>query len=921
MQKHLPASSAAPKAAAPSAAPAKAAAPAASGGGNVDLMKTMLEVVAQKTGYPVEMIGMEMELEADLGIDSIKRVEILAAVREQAPGLPDLDPAALGALRTVGQIVEHLQKHLPAGSASVPTSAVSALSQPAAEAAAVDEMASGKPHRFVLRAVPRAASGIVAASLFEAEKLVVTDDERGIAHALVAALAKRGVRAEVVREVPADADAAIVLAGLREMATVDAAIATAREAFRAARTFGARASKSGGFFVTVQDTGGDFGLSGCGSAPIRAWAGGHAGLAKTAAQEWPKADVRAIDIACGGHAAELVGEALASELVHGSTDTEVGLAENGARIVLESVAASIPRSTPALAPGDVVVASGGARGVTAATLIALARETKCRLVLLGRTALEDEPAAARGVSGDAALKKALLDDAKASGTKVTPAELGKRVERIVNAREVRATIAAIEQAGGAARYLAVDVQDAAALAKALDDVRHAWGAPISGLVHGAGVLADKLIAEKTDAAFDKVFDTKVNGLRALLAATGKDPLKVIGLFSSVAARAGNQGQVDYAMANEILNKVAGAEASRRAAEGARCIVKSFGWGPWEGGMVTPQLKAHFESLGVPLIALDAGARWLVDELASGSGSDVELVLGGEPKPLNEGAAAPGSGPKTEHRFATHIDRSTHPFIASHVVKGGAVLPAVSALELCARVATAVEAGTVSRVRGLAVLKGIVLAGYEGAGDRFFVTATRGEGGSVQVLLSSPPAKGKPGTPHYRATVELDPTPAGVRPVPELGSLTAQDDVVYDGYVLFHGPLLHAIEAVKGESAQGIEGTLASARSLGWSDPAAITDTALLDGALQLAVLWTKHAVGGASLPTAIGETTLHGSLPAAARVRCVVVAKGHTESRASFDAYLVDPSGVLLATMTGVDVHVLPGSREEVAARRATARA
>lgn len=338
-------------------------------------------------------------------------------------------------------------------------------------------------------------------------------------------------------------------------------------------------------------------------------------------------------------------------------------------------------------------------------------------------------------------------------------------------------------------------------------------------------------------------------------------------------------------------------------------------------MVTPQLKAHFESLGVPLIALDAGARWLVDELASGSGSDVELVLGGEPKPLNEGAGEPISGPKTEQRFATHIDRSTHPFIASHVVKGGAVLPAVSALELCARVAAAVQPGTVSRVRGLVVLKGIVLGGYEGSGDRFFVTAKKSHPGTVEVLLSGAPAKGKPGTPHYRATVELDATPSGVRPVPELGALTTQDDVVYDGYVLFHGPMLHAIEAVKGESTQGIEGTLASARSLGWSDPAAITDTALLDGALQLAVLWTKHAVGGASLPTAIGETTLHGSLPAAAHVRCVVVAKGHTESRASFDAYLVDPGGVLLATMTGVDVHVLPGSREEVAARRATARA
>jgi hypothetical protein len=859
-----------------------------------------------------------MELEADLGIDSIKRVEILAAVREQCPGLPDLDPAALGALRTVGQIVDHLQKHLPGGASAIPSSAATALSRPAAEAASGS---TAKPHRFVLRALPRAASGIVSPALFEAQKLVITDDERGIAPALATALARHGVKAEVVREVPADADGAIVLAGIRAIATVEAAIATSREAFRAARALGARATAQGAYFATVQDTGGDFGLSGCVAAPIRAWAGSHAGLAKTAAQEWPKASVRAIDVAVGGRSATEVADALAHELVHGSTDLEVGLAGDGTRIVLESVPASIAGSAPVLAKDAVVVASGGARGVTAATLIALARATKCRLVLLGRTALEAEPAAVRGVEGDAALKKALLDETKRTGEKVTPAELGKRVEKIVNAREVRGTIAAIEAAGGAAKYVATDVQDAAALASALDSVRKEWG-PIAGIVHGAGVLADKLIAEKTDAAFDKVFDTKVNGLRALLAATAGDPLQVIATFSSVAARTGNQGQCDYAMANEILNKVANAEAARRNGSGARCVVKSFGWGPWEGGMVTPQLKARFQELGVPLIALDAGARWLVDELASGSGNDVELVLGGEPKP----EALLGGAAKTVHRFAVHVDRHTHPFVASHVVKGGAVLPAVSAIETLARAAKALRPDlVVTSVRDVAVLKGIVLAGYEGAGDRFVVEAKGGiEGASVSLTLTltSPGSSKMGGVPHYRATVDLAKTaPPAPKTVPDLGALAPVNDVVYDGFVLFHGPMLHAIEAVKGESQRGIEGTLSSAEVLGWTDAAAITDTALLDGALQLAVLWTKHVVGGASLPTAIGSCVLYGSLPAATKVRCVVTAKSHTDSRASFDVTIADERGVVIATLGGVDVHVLPGSREELASRRAPARA
>ena len=58
---------------------------------SVDLHDLMLDVVAEKTGYPKEMLELEMDIEAELGIDSIKRVEILAAVQSRAPGLPEID--------------------------------------------------------------------------------------------------------------------------------------------------------------------------------------------------------------------------------------------------------------------------------------------------------------------------------------------------------------------------------------------------------------------------------------------------------------------------------------------------------------------------------------------------------------------------------------------------------------------------------------------------------------------------------------------------------------------------------------------------------------------------------------------------------------------------------------------------------------
>jgi NAD(P)-dependent dehydrogenase (short-subunit alcohol dehydrogenase family) len=290
-----------------------------------------------------------------------------------------------------------------------------------------------------------------------------------------------------------------------------------------------------------------------------------------------------------------------------------------------------------LGPDDVIVASGGGRGVTAATMVELARATRARFVLLGRSPLDPEPAVCAGAADDVALKRALLDDATAHGRTVTPAELGRQVRAILANREIRQTLEQIEAAGGQVRYLAVDVTDADAVAQALQRVRQEVG-PITGVVHGAGVLADRRIVDKTDAQFDTVFRTKVQGLRSLLAATAADELRLLCVFSSVAARTGNEGQADYAMANEVLNKVAVAERTRR---GPGCIVKSFAWGPWSGGMVDDALAQRFRSMGVALLPLDVGAAMFVAEIASPQVDQVEVMIGsatlGAPAAASRGA--------------------------------------------------------------------------------------------------------------------------------------------------------------------------------------------------------------------------------------------------------------------------------------------
>jgi acyl carrier protein len=876
---------------APPAAPAAAAAPA------VDLHSLMLEVVAEKTGYPADMLNLEMDLEADLGVDSIKRVEILSTMYEKAPSLPEVDAAEMAKLRTLGQIVDYMDGQT--GGAPTPVA-----SKPASAPAA--EIPSPKVGRYPLRVVDAPAFGFALSGLCSAQKVLVTDDQGGVAPLLAAKLADRGIAAEVVTEVSADADAVLFLGGLRDVADIDHAKAVNREAFLAAKSVAARFAEQGGVFVTVQDTGGDFGLSGS----ARAWLAGLSGLVKTAAQEWPQASLRAIDIERGDRGAEDVATAIVEELLAGGDEVEVGLRADGARTTLESFHQDVTAGEAVVNQKSVILASGGARGVTAATLIALAGETGARFVLLGRTPLEDEPPSIANVEGDAALKQALLSEAKAAGEAITPAELGKRVSRILANREVRATIAAIKAAGGDARYLVADVKNADAIRAGLEPIRADWG-PVTGIVHGAGLLADKLIAEKTEDQFDLVFDTKVDGLRSLLSVTRDDDLEVLCLFSSVAARCGNQGQCDYAMANEVLNKVAAAERRRR---GGKLVVKSLNWGPWEGGMVTPALKARFEALGVPLIPLATGAQMLVDELTGAAREQTEICLGGEPRP--EALLSEGRDEATVHEIL--VDRASYPYLDGHRVKGEAVVPVVLVLEWFARAARAhrPELHFIG-CSDVKVLKGVRLPDFDTAGHVFRVRSRQSSNGSGVELAVE--LIGPDDVKHYSATASLSPAPATPKgAAPSIGALEAHDGEVYGG-VLFHGPEFQVIRELDGVSTDGITGELVGATSLGWHGQSWQTDPALLDGGFQLALLWTKHMLGGASLPTGVDRLRIYRSGLPEGELRCVLVGKKAAGDKAVCDITFVDADGRIVAELTGVTTYVLPGSRSASAAPRVRA--
>ncbi|MDP3275194.1 MAG: SDR family oxidoreductase [Deltaproteobacteria bacterium] len=878
-------------AAAPVAAPTPA--PAASAAVSVDLEKVLLEIVAEKTGYPAEMLGMQMELEGDLGIDSIKRVEILSAMRSRVPNLPEVKPSELASLRTLGQIVDYMRAQ--SGATTVPSSAATRLSGATAEA-------TEPIGRFVVEMVPEAPTGLAIRGLFTATKCVVTACEPALGDAVVSALRAVGVRAEVVPEVPADADFVLCLAGLRAAPSVAEAIACNREAFATARTIAQRFTEHGGTFVTLQDTGGDFGLSG--SVAQRAWLGGIAALARTVAHEWPLATVQAMDLACAGLSVQDQAAAIVRELLQGSGTREVGLV-GAVRAVPRAVAApSVTDAKPALSDGAVIVATGGARGVTAACLIDLAARIKgARVALLGRTALLEDPAWAQQMTNENALKRAFLLDAQSRGEKVTPVMAGAATARVLANREVRSTMAAITATGASAMYLATDVQDATALRAALAQVRASWG-PITALVHGAGVLADKLVAQKTQEQFDRVFDTKVLALETLLDATSEDPLRAICLFSSIAARTGNTGQSDYAMANEVLNLVASAEAHRR---GAACVVRSLGWGPWAGGMVTPELAQHFASMSVPLVGLVAGANAFSQEFCSET-RGTHVVLAGASNAHERAHLAAGAlagDADRELRSELWVSQQTHAYLADHAIQGLVVVPVVVAMEWLMRAAKTLAPGLhVRAMSNVRVLSGIKLERFANEGDTLTLRAKKlsnGAGITAQVEL-----RGRNDRLHYSARVELGAPLAASTHAVAMPSGEAFVGEIYDGHMLFHGERFKVLSNVRELSTHGALGDLSGLTERGWNPEPFCWDPAAMDGALQLAVLWAQRALGGATLPMAIASANVFCTGALVGPLRCVVQRQSAQDSRAVSDVFVLGPNNELCVALHGVETVLRP---------------
>jgi NAD(P)-dependent dehydrogenase (short-subunit alcohol dehydrogenase family) len=266
--------------------------------------------------------------------------------------------------------------------------------------------------------------------------------------------------------------------------------------------------------------------------------------------------------------------------------------------------------------------TGGGRGITAQIAIAMARRFQCVIELVGRSKLTEESDSEIDAASDAvSLRKLLITRVNGAGP-LQPQVIEARVKEILSSREIRATLAEVQAAGGRASYHAVDVRDDAAFSALIDQIKAKHG-HIDGVVHGAGLIEDKLLSDKSPDSFQRVFATKVAGARTLARKLANETAFFV-LFSSVSGAFGNRGQTDYAAANDALDKLA------HSLHGTvRARVLSINWGPWRNvGMVGPELAREYDRRAIGLIDPEDGVAKFFDELFASSDPQVILTAGG-----------------------------------------------------------------------------------------------------------------------------------------------------------------------------------------------------------------------------------------------------------------------------------------------------
>ena len=931
--------------------------------------QVVLEVIAEKTGYDVEMVENDASLEDDLGIDSIKRIELLAAIQDIL-GVEG-DREALARTQTVGDVIDCLRAQAQVSSANSTEVVSGDTVTSAANPTRVDDSSTCAELRQHINDAFAAADNVdltvpvlqqVArpTKLFFSDQttscsrpILVLDDGTGLTTEIARTLCRNGHRVVVVgvsgvAHSPKcesamyhrldSLDESGVKAFLDQFADAKGFIGLENESLYALHGYtkalgllvlfakhispalrNSESSNIRNFFVCVTRLDGRLGVQseftsvgehsrGVVDTVQFVQRGAVLGLCKSLDLEWSNVFCRGVDVH-PNITVDVASNIVLDELFCSNTAIrEVGYLNAATRLTTRAVDLREAERRGAQQPwlqqtksqfsrDDVVLVTGGGRGITPLCIRELAKRIRGgTFLLLGRSAYsrnDKDLSWADSVPNDAKLlQKAALARMKAAhaagaGPKPTPKTLSRVVSKVLAQREITQSIDAISAAGGTAIYVRCDCGDSSSVEAALTTIETQHNLRVTGIFHAAGVLRDKLIEKKKLENFELVYSTKVTGLLNLLSATEARGwnLRHLVVFSSLAGFHGNAGQTDYSMANEAIAKATHALAQRDH----HLATYAFCFGPWDGGMVNAQLKAHFLSQGVQIIPREGGARQvaaLLDPATAVSRNTPhhrQYLVGNWGFPASP---VDKSVLKSTLSLRTRISLAENPFLHSHQIKDIPVLPMTCAMgHIGASVNQLFPGWHFGEIANFRFFQGLSFPNADSAIDTKVElkvaqpTTDRVEAQCTMLILGSKDTY----RPAYKATVVLQKkavTTLSIQVDPhvhrfhtgEQGLLTHPPLVrdLYDGQTLFHGEHFQGIEGVVRYDAtvlvasckqlsipHGVQGQFRVFK--GCLDPFAA------DMALQSMLVWARLHDNKAALPTSGGSFKFFKSIPVGAQ--------------------------------------------------------
>jgi hypothetical protein len=726
---------------------AEAAEPAPAGADPI--VEAVLDVVERLTGYPRDLLDLDLDLEADLGVDTVKQAEVFAAVRERF-AIPRQENLRLRDFPTLKHVIGFVRDHavpaeaVPTESAAVGAAPGASADQPAApdsqaapvsalraEPAFTGDMAAAQrlPRRVPLPVLrPPAQSCKPTAVTLDTGRVIVMADEGGVAKTLVKRLGSLGVSALVIEPGCSADDLDSRLTGwLAEgpvhgtywLAALDAEpalseldLASWHEALRRRvknlYTVVRRLDRAGQlgthgtFLVAGTRMGGYHGYDDDGAtAPL---GGAVTGFVKAYWRERPDVLAKAVDFP-NTRKTTVIADALIEETLRDPGAVEIGRA-GGRRWTVGLREVPFGDGGGMTLDGQTVFAVTGAAGAIVSAIVADLAKASGGIFHLIDLIPEPDPAdpdLIQFATDRDGLKKTLAERLAAGGTRPTPVLIERELARYERLHSALIAIQAIRAAGGQAYYHAVDLTDPAAVANVMADIRDRHGR-LDVLLHAAGLEISHALADKEPREYDLVFDVKSDGLFNLLHAADGLAVGAVVAFSSVAGRFGNMGQTDYSAANDLQCKIM--SSFRAGRPGTRGI--AIDWTAWGGiGMATrgsiPKVMAM---AGIEMLPPEAGIPWIRRELTGGPFSG-EVVVGGQlgmltaeydvtggldPAAIDASSAGPmigaitGMGVYSGLSAETTLDPAAQPFLNDHRIDGTPVLPGVMGIEAFAALA-------------------------------------------------------------------------------------------------------------------------------------------------------------------------------------------------------------------------------------------